>query len=179
MTQAEYAALRATIRERGTIRVVLAWLTLVVWALAAARLLAAPAALLLPLFILATGFEIVYALHLNVERIGRYIEVFHERADTGGAAWETVATGYARSFQASGPDALFTRLFLIATLLNYLVVAFTAAPPLSVIVGGAHALFGVRVMVARRVAARQRQEDLTRYRRLRGPVAPSAPPPPQ
>jgi hypothetical protein len=175
MTDAEYTVLRATIRERGTVRTVIAWLTLVLWSLAASRLWAAPAASLLPLFILAAGFEVVYALHLNVERIGRYIEVFHERGDVGGSGWESVATAYAGSFKASGPDALFSRLFLIATLLNYLGVAFSSAPPLSVIVGTAHAAFAVRVLLARRVAGRQRQEDLTRYQRLRGPVAPSAP----
>jgi len=175
MMEAEYLALRATIRERGTARLAVAWLTLVVWAVTASRLMMMPVAALFPLFILAAGFEVVYALHLNVERIGRYLEVFHERGDAGGAGWETVATAYAGSFRASGPDALFSRLFLIATLLNYLGVAFTASPPLSIVIGGAHALFAVRVLLARRVAGRQRQDDLTRYRRLRGPTAPSAP----
>ena len=177
MIEAEYAALRATIRERGTARLVIAWLTLTAWGLAVSRLNWVPVASLVTLFILAAGFEVMFALFLNVERIGRYIEVFHEHGDAGGSGWETVATAYAGTFTASGPDALFSRLFLIATLLNYVIplAASAPTPARSLIVGTAHAAFAVRIMVARRVAARQRQEDLTRYRRLRGPAAPSTP----
>ncbi|PYR59774.1 MAG: hypothetical protein DMF85_06955, partial [Acidobacteria bacterium] len=88
--QEEYAALRATIRERGTVRMVLLPATLAAWAavaIATTAAIAYPIAVLLPLLVLTGGFEAIYALHVNVERIGRYIQVFHE--PTGG--WEHTA----------------------------------------------------------------------------------------
>ena len=76
----EYRALRATIRDRGTQRV---WLFLVVmaaWAaatVATAALAAIPVATLLPLLVLASGFETVNSVHTGIERIGRYLQVFY------------------------------------------------------------------------------------------------------
>ena len=80
--QDEYIALRATIRERGTARVCL-------FVGRHRRLGGArrsprprwrprPIATLLPLLVLASMFEAVFALHVGVERIGRYLQVFHE-----------------------------------------------------------------------------------------------------
>src|SRR5438270_3538 len=89
-TEQEFAALRATIRERGTVRMMLLPVAFGLWAGAAIATTAAvalPIAALLPLLVLAAGFEAIYALHVNVERIGRYIQVFHE--PDGG--WEHVA----------------------------------------------------------------------------------------
>jgi hypothetical protein len=34
---------------------------------------------LVPLLVLVAGFEAAFALYTNVERIGRYLQVFHER----------------------------------------------------------------------------------------------------
>ena len=79
--QLEYSALRATIRERGTARVcvfaagVAAWGALTV---ATAVLASTPLATLLPLVVLASVFEAVFALHAGVERVGRYLQVFYE-----------------------------------------------------------------------------------------------------
>ena len=77
----EYAALRATLRERGTTRIWLFVLTLAMWAaltVAAIALIPLPVIALLPLVVLAAGFEGVYSLHVGVERIGRYVQVFYE-----------------------------------------------------------------------------------------------------
>ena len=77
----EYRALRATIRERGTARVCIFAGGIVAWAaatIATAALASTPLATLLPLLVLASVFEAVFALHIGVERIGRYLQVFHE-----------------------------------------------------------------------------------------------------
>jgi len=71
---AEYKSLRDTIRERGTTRAWLLLATFMAWAalaIASAALVALPIATLLPLLVLAVGFETGFALHTGVERIGR------------------------------------------------------------------------------------------------------------
>jgi len=80
----EYTALRTTIRERGTTRVWIFLVGIIAWAAlttATAALASSPLAVLLPLLILAATFEAVYALHVGVERIGRYLQVFYESDD--------------------------------------------------------------------------------------------------
>jgi fatty acid desaturase len=165
---AEYEALRATIRERGTARMVLLPVTFGLWggaAIATTAAIALPIAALLPLLVLAAGFEAVYALHVNVERIGRYIQVFHE--PNGG--WEHVAMRYGQRFPGKGPDALFSALFLIATALNYLPVALGGTVPELVAVGALHLLLALHIGTARRRASRQRQQDLERFEALKDP----------
>ena len=63
---------------------------------------------LVPLLVLAAGFEAIFALHMNVERIGRYLQVFHEQ--DGG--WEHVAMRFGQRFPGAGPDPLFAQLFV-------------------------------------------------------------------
>ena len=77
----EYRTLRDTIRQRGTTRVWVFLAGLTAWAaltVATAALAALPVATLLPLLILAAAFEAVFSLHVGVERIGRYVQVFFE-----------------------------------------------------------------------------------------------------
>ena len=77
----EYRALRATIRERGTARVWIFVAGLAAWAasaIATTALAAPPLATLLPLLVLAAGFEALVTVHIGVERIGRYVQVFLE-----------------------------------------------------------------------------------------------------
>src|SRR4051812_38040687 len=74
--QVEYTALRATIRERGTARVCIFAGGIVAWgavATATAALASTPVSTLLPLVVLAAIFEAVFALHVGVERVGRYL----------------------------------------------------------------------------------------------------------
>lgn len=165
-TNEEYAALRATIRERGTVRMILLPVALALWAAAAIATTAAvalPIAALVPLLVLAAGFEAIYALHVNVERIGRYIQVFHER--DGG--WEHVAMAFGQRFPGGGRDALFSGLFLIATALNYLPIALGGTTPELVVAGLLHLLLAFHIGTARRRAALQRQVDLERFEALR------------
>jgi hypothetical protein len=165
----EYRALRATIRERGTARVCLFAGGFVAWGaitLATATLASTPLATLLPLLVLAALFEAIYALHVGVERIGRYIQVFHEQGNDRG--WEHVAMAFGRPKNAATVNALFSMPFVLA-------IVFNAAPALllhptieeMVFVGGAHALFALRLFFARAAAARQRAIDLERFAQLK------------
>ena len=158
----EYRALRATIRQRGTARVVglLGWAGLVI---ATAALATLPIATLLPLLVLAGVFEAILALHVGVERLGRYIQVFHEE-QTG---WEHVAMALG-SAVSRGNDPLFTLVFAAAAILNF--VPALIAEPVAVevaVIGFAHVLFIVRIFLARRDAARQRARDLEAFQKLR------------
>jgi hypothetical protein len=163
---AEYRALRATIRERGTGRVWIFLAGLVAWAalvIATAALAALPVATLLPLLILAAAFEAVHSLHVGVERVGRYIQVFFE----DGSGWEHVAMAFGEAHRGAG-DPLFVNIFLIATLLNFVPVLI--AEPVAtevVVIGAAHLLFIARLLVARRAAARQRAADLERFEKIK------------
>jgi hypothetical protein len=162
----EYQALRATIRERGTARMVLLPISFGLWAAAAiatTAVVALPIAALGPLVVLAAGFESIYALQLNVERIGRYLQVFHER--DGG--WEHVAMAFGQRYPRGGPDALFSAIFLIATALNYLPVALGGAPPELIVAGVLHLLLALRIGTARRRVARQRRVDLERFQAIK------------
>jgi hypothetical protein len=164
----EYKALRATIRERGTARICLFCGGLVGWGalmLATAALASTPLATLLPLVVLAALFEGIYALHAGVERIGRYVQAVHEDGDPG---WEHAAMAFGRPKGAASVDALFTVPFLLAAILN-MGPALYVGPTIeeTIFVGGAHALFAVRLFFARATAARQRAIDLERFGQLR------------
>lgn len=167
----EYKALRATIRERGTART---WIVLVgtigwaVVALATTTVAAAPLLTLIPLLVLATTFEITFALHTGVERVGRYIQVFFEEPG-GTAGWEHRIMEFGRSgTRRLSTDPLFARSFLLGVVLN-LVTALASGPLASewVVLGIAHALLAARVLIARREAAGQRAADLARFREIR------------
>ena len=167
--QLEYSALRATIRERGTARFYVfaggfaTWSALVV---ATAALAFSPLATLLPLLVLAAIFETVFALHIGVERIGRYLHVFHE--ETGVTKWEHAAMAFGRPKGAATTDALFSIPFFLAAVVNVapaLIVEPTV--PELIFIGGAHALFILRLLVARETARRQRAIDQARFEELR------------
>lgn len=163
---AEYKVLRDTIRERGTVRVWVVVAGFAVWGalvLATAASMPIPVATILPLLMLATAFESVFALHTGVERIGRYIQVFLE----DGTGWEHVAM----SLPGSGPgsiDPLFANYFRIAAILNFVPAAFARPVPIEWgFVGTIHLLFIVRVAIAHRQAGRQRAIDLAHFQRLK------------
>ena len=175
--QDEYAALRATIRERGTARVCVFAGGIAAWAaatIATAALASAPVATLLPLLVLAAVFEAVFALHVGVERIGRYLQVLHEAdlpvlpAPPALRGWEHVAMAFGRPAGAAAIDPLFSAVFLIAATCN-LAPALILDPARVelVFVGGAHALFALRLFAARHAAGKQRAIDLARFQQLK------------
>jgi hypothetical protein len=168
MSQAEYVALRDTIRERGSVRLCAVLSGFIAWAAFAIAVLIAEldgGATLLPFLVLAGTFEINFFIHTGVERIGRYIQVFYEER-AGAVGWETTAMHYGATFR-SGLDPLFSILFAVAATLNFFTAPF---------VGGrsgwiafslvSHLAFGYRIVAAKKRAASQRALDLERFRNI-------------
>ena len=161
----EYRALRATIGSRSTARVWVFVAGLTGWAGLAAAVLATgslPAVTLVPLLVLAGVFEAVFALHVSVERIGRYLQVFFDDQ------WEQTAMAMGAPLAGTGVDPLFTLFFGLAALLNFAPVVVSGPVMIEVIViGAAHVLFIARLVIARQAAARQRAADRERFEQLK------------
>ena len=179
----EYRALRAAIAQRGALRTVLFVTCIVGWALAAtlvAALLALPLAALLPLIVLAAGFEAVHALHVGAERIGRYLYVRYE-SGIGGAnggvrstaplMWEGSIAAFGSGHRAmpfgGGPSgAHFAAIFTLAVTLNAFVTALGATAPELAAIAVIHALVIARVVAAHRGSLTQRQSDQARFEQI-------------
>ncbi len=158
--------MRDTIRQRGTVRMVLVPVTFIGWAgtaVATAAVITVALSTVIPLLILAAGFEAIFALHMNVERIGRYLQVFHER--DGG--WEQVAINYGKRFPGAGPDPLFAQLFVFGASVNFIPAALGGEPVEVGIIAVLHLGLIYRIRTARGLAARQRADDLLRFEQLR------------
>lgn len=166
----EYRSLRAVIRERGSLRVALFLVTVVAWALAAAAvaaLLVQPLAALVPLLILAGGFEAVHALHVGAERIGRYLYVRYE--SDGGPAWEKTigAFGGGQLPLLGRPSgAHFSLVLSLAVAANFLLLVLGGLPVELAALGVIHGLAIARFSAATYAAARQRARDEARFREL-------------
>ena len=166
--QAEYQALRESIRERGSVRM---WTTLgglTAWGALAIALLIADlggAVTLVPLVVLAATYEINFFIHTGVERVGRYIQVFYEERE-GSTGWETIAMKYGAKFPG-GLDPLFSTVFAAAAILNLLGAFAAATPPGWIVLSfAAHAAFAYRLVSTRTAARSQRALDLERFRSL-------------
>jgi hypothetical protein len=163
---AEYQALRATIRQRGTVRIVLVPAALTIWAALAigtAAVITVALSTLIPLLALVGAFEGVVALHVNVERIGRYLQVFHERSQSG---WEHVAMEFGRRFPGASSDPLFGRVFIFATSVNFFPAALGGEPWEAALVALCHFAFIYRVRKAQSLAASIRTDDLRRFQSM-------------
>jgi hypothetical protein len=151
-------------------RIVLLPVTLIAWAALVTCILlvgSLPVAALFSLSVLLAGFEAIHALHVGVERIGRYIQVYYE-ADSSGARWETTAMAVGPALPGGGIDPLFTVVFVAATVLNMIPALVPLPSDIEVaIVTPLHLLFIVRVVRARGAAARQRAVELESFRGLR------------
>jgi hypothetical protein len=168
LSLAEFDALRETIRTRGTLRILLFWLTIAVWATLALLILATaavPAAALFSLMALAAGFEAVHAIHVNVERIGRYLQVCFEETRSR-AGWETASMAFGQRFPAAGSDPLFSGVFLAAAALNFVPVLLAGVQVELTTLGVVHALAMTRIALARRAGQRLRAADLERFRTI-------------
>ena len=177
----EFRQLRATIRERGTARAVVSVITFVSWAalaVASTGVGIAPLTALAPLVALAGGFEVMFALHVGAERIGRYVFVFYERsgADPAMPKWESTIASFGRTPAAASPrvTALAEVTFIAAALTNLIAAlgAFTVPavtrhyldgplPKLATVV--LHALVIARILQAARQARRQRDTDTAAF----------------
>jgi len=119
---------------------------------------------LVPLLVLAAGFEAAFALYINVERIGRYLQVFHERDAAVG--WERVTMEFDRRFPGGGPDPLFARLFMTAVSVNFLPVTLGGTTIEIVVLGGLHFVLINRIRLAENAARAQRATDLEHFETL-------------
>jgi uncharacterized membrane protein len=170
----EYQALRDTIRDRGTARIVLFVAVMGIWGalvVATASALTLPVASLIPLVVLGAGFEAVASLHIAVERVGRYIQVRYEEDFAVGSTaapqtWERTSMEWGKRFPGSGTDPLFTTSFLLAIVVNYLPAAFAGEIVELVLLAVAHGALAWRMTRVRGWASRQRAEDLDRFRAL-------------
>jgi hypothetical protein len=172
LNSAEYVALRATIRERGTARMVVlvvgfaAWAALAI-ALGVARL--EGAVTLVPFLVLVATFEINFFIHIGVERIGRYIQVLHEER-AGAAGWETMAMKFGARALSGAPrlDPLFSAIFFSAATINFLSsnVVDQRRPGWIAVSLVAHLAFNYRIVRARRISATQRANELEHFRSL-------------
>jgi hypothetical protein len=163
----EYRALRETIRTRGTARISVFVAGLVAWGaltVATAALAELPVATFLPLLILAAAYEAVFSLHIGVERIGRYVQVFLEDEP----AWEHTAMAFGPPLRGTRVDPLFTTYFAAAAVLNFIPVMLAEPAPVElIVVGGVHLAVIARFLAGRYASGRQRAIDLDRFRQIR------------
>ena len=162
----EFSVLRQTIAMRGTARMLIVPATCLGWAAIATVVTATPAAGLVPLAVLVTGFEAVHALHVGTERIGRYLQVYSE-AGADRPHWETTAMAIGPALPGGGVDPLFSGVFIGLTLLN---LAFAPSlwdgPVVAATTTALHLAFALRVVRARVAASRQRVVELEGFKAL-------------
>lgn len=179
LTEAEFTVLRQTIARRGTARMVLFPATLIAWAALALFILEFgefPVASLMSLAVLVGGFEAIHALHVGVERLGRYLQVYYEQPDgpsttsaTAGASprWESTVMAIGPALPGGGIDPLFSFVFAAAAFINLIPGLASSPTPLELgVVGVTHLLFVIRIVRARGAAARQRAVELETFRAL-------------
>lgn len=172
----EFLVLRQTIQSRGGTRPLVLLSGISAWAVVLVAVLAwlpNPLASAVPLVLLAATFEVLRTLHLGVERIGRYIQVFYEESPggsppTGTPAWEHTAMHLGPSLPGAGGHPYFMAVILVAVVVNFLAVLFPgplsvelssmAVPHLTLIAWMVHCDRGMRT---------QRATELARYRALR------------
>jgi hypothetical protein len=122
-----------------------------------------------PFIVLVAGFELVFALHVGVERIGRYLTVFYE-ASPGMPKWETAIAAFGRTAVGGRvqPHVLLASEFIIATGLN---LFFTVQPDMSALtqniaIAVLHVAFIARIVQATRQVRRQRDTDGAAFRAI-------------
>ncbi len=170
LTETEFAVLRQTIASRGTTRMVLLPATLVAWAVVAMAQLflpELPVASLFSLAVLVAGFEAIHSLHVGVERLGRYLQVYYE-SETDGPRWETTVMAVGPALPGGGIDPLFSFVFACAAFLNVIPALLPEPGRLELgVIGVLHGAFVIRVVRARGAAARQRAVELESFKALR------------
>jgi hypothetical protein len=133
-------------------------------AIATAAVIEVALSTVIPLMVLAAGFEAIFALHVNVERIGRYLQVFHE--PPGSEGWEHVTMAFGKTFKPTGPDPLFQRLFALAVSVNFIPAGLGGEVWEVVFLAVLHLALIYRIRTAKAFAASQRAQDLDRFRKL-------------
>src|SRR5581483_9104012 len=167
--------LRQTLASRGTVRMILFPVTLIAWAVLALVVLTfadAPMATLFPLAALIGGFEAIHALHVGVERVGRYLQVYYENLQTG-PRWENTVMSVGPSLPGGGIDPLFSIVFVCAVFINAGPALALAGRPTATelgVIGVLHLAVIVRIVRARGAAARQRAVELESFRAIHSQI---------
>ena len=173
----EYLALRQTIATRGAVRPALALAGVAAWAgvlVAVVAWLPYPLASAIPLVLLVAAFEAIRPLHFGAERLGRYLQVFHEEG-TGALppladppAWERVAMVFGKGIPGAAGHPLFAPVFGLAAVVNYLAVLLPG--PVLVEVAAMtvpHLAFPPWLVATDRARRTQRAKELARFREIR------------
>jgi hypothetical protein len=180
LTETEFAVLRNTIATRGTVRMVLLPVTILGWAVLSAGVFLyaeAPVAVVFPLAVLVAGFEAIHALHVGVERIGRYLQVNYESLPDA-PQWESTAMRVGPALPGGGIDPLFTVVFLATTFANLVPVAALDVNRVEFgTLAMLHVVFIIRLVRTRGAAARQRAVDLETFKAIKSQVPITKPPP--
>lgn len=172
---AEFSVLRKTIRTRGSLRPVVLLGGISTWAAALIAVLAwipSPVASAVPLVVLLATLEAMRALHLGVERIGRYVQVFFEEdrggaAPSGAPAWEHTAMQFGPSLPGAGGHPYFMAVLFVATAVNFLAVIFPGPLPVELAtLAIPHLAFIVWLIYCDRGMRKQRAAELARFREL-------------
>jgi hypothetical protein len=168
----EFRQLRTTIRERSTARVVVSFITFVSWGALALVVRHSDESMaygLVPLVVLVTGFELVFSLHVGVERIGRYLTVFYE-ASPGMPKWETAIAAFGRTVVRgqTQPHVLLASEFIVTTGINLVLAVEFDRSVLAQDIAMAvfHVAFIGRVVRAVRQSSRQRETDAAALRAI-------------
>ncbi|MGE0863837.1 MAG: hypothetical protein AB7P34_08035 [Vicinamibacterales bacterium] len=176
--ETEYRVLRETIASRGSLRPILVVIGLGFWAVNLTAVLVwlpYPLAAIIPLLLLLVTFEVIRPLHFGAERIGRYLQVFHEEAGqpdrtlSETPSWERVSMRWS-AIPGTGGHPLFVPVFFLATIVNTLPVLLAqprATPVELVAMGIPHAAFMVWLLNADRAMRTQRAVELEQFRQLR------------
>lgn len=182
LSRSEFDILRNTIRSRGTARIALLVSGIASWALVLTLILIwlpNPVAAAIPLLILVAVYEANRVLHLGVERIGRYLQVFYEEGPSAGVAevsarsitppaWERAAMILGPAMPGAGGHPLFLPVFVLATLINLLAVLLPGPIELEFLVMAVpHFAFVAWLIYADRGMRKQRGVELHRFRELR------------
>ncbi len=168
----EYAAVRQAITQRGQTKAIVALVGFLGWATlwtAAFALVNDVRAVAVSLAVLWVAFEIIRPLHIGAERLGRYLQVFHE---TPGQlpAWEHTAMALGAAVPGAAGHPLYVPLFVGATLLNG--TALWVEGPLTfegALMLGPHLALLWWLWRADRAMRVQRTDDLARLQALRPP----------
>lgn len=174
-TRSEYLVLRKTIAQRGALRPILALGGITAWAcvlIAVLVLLPYPVASAIPLLVLSATFEAIRPLHFGAERIGRYLQVFHEeagqpdRALSDTPSWERVAMIFGH-VPGVGGHPLFVPIFFLAAVANYVAVIIPNPVPIEMgVMAVPHLAFMAWLFAAHRAMKKQRPVELARFHDL-------------
>jgi len=173
----EYRSLRDAVAARGQLRSTLALAGFSAWAAVLVVTLVAlpyPLAAVVPLTVLVATFEVIRPLHFGAERIGRYLQVFHEEGPSGDRpaieppAWERTAMAMGAAVPGAAGHPLFVPMFALATLANTLAVWVPGPLPVeTTMLAVPHVAFLAWLALADRAMRAQRTTELARFREMR------------